>query len=292
MFWPHGDPAEPTRAAGSGQCPAPRYGRGSPAVLKCQEPHARAQLFLSHTRACGQHGAAPNRPARAAGSGAASRRHSPSLSCPGTAGHGPGSAARPLFLPSAAGGLRDHASLAHRGENGAPARAPPPRAAPPGQTACSPRTRCPLAPAGTAPPPPRARVPARTDLLGGCRRHLPPPPLPLPLRRGRGRLLVPLRGPGPCGPRPPPLPGSASWRPRAVAAPRDRRAAPPAALPWHRHRHRRAARTSPPRLQRSPDAAQHRARWPGGPYHLRYTYAPRGAFPKGQGVNAASPGAS
>lgn len=61
----------------------------------------------------------------------------------------------------------------------------------PGRTACSPRSRSPLAPARTASLPPRARVPLRTDLLGSGRRHLFPPP---PLRRGRARPLRPLAG--------------------------------------------------------------------------------------------------
>lgn len=114
---------------------------------------------------------------------------------------GDGGGPPPPLTPAAprrAAGLRHQTGLGNRRENGAPARAPPPRAAPLGRSSRSggwPRPRgrrdghrSTLAPAGTAPPPPRACVSARTDLLGGGRRHLPPPllpPPPLPPRRGR-----------------------------------------------------------------------------------------------------------
>lgn len=151
-------------------------------------------------------------------------------------------------------------SLAHRGENDAPARAPPPQAAPPAG---------PPAPRGAGPPWPQRGsaaasprpCPVRTDLLGGGRRHLaPPPPLP-PLREGRGRPLVPLREPGGCSPRPQALPGSVTRRSRAglapgrcPTAPRYVTVAPPP--PRRPSRHHRGCKD--PRTRPSPEEG-HRA---------------------------------
>lgn len=210
MFWPHGDPAEPTRAAGSGQCPAPRYGRGSPAVLKCQEPHARAQLFLSVThprlRAARRRSEPPRPGSRLRG------RLSPAQPKPVLPGH----------RGARAGKRRPTAVSPLRGR-----RAPGPRQPRPPRRKWRPR---PSAPSASSTPRPDRLLPADPLPPGPSGDGAAASPCPCPGADGPARGLPPPSSPAAAaaaaaqGPRAPPgaAPRAGSVRPAPTAVTRQR----------------------------------------------------------------------
>lgn len=154
-------------------------------------------------------------------------------------GHPPPPApARTLRLSAVPG--THHCRLWHTHASGstAPLRAAPPR---PARTAASGRLSPPRPSgsrpltAGPVPPDPggdgAAALPCPCPAAYGPARGRPPPSCPA--AAARGPRAPPGAAPRGGSPRPLPLPGSVTWRPRAVPAPRC-----PSPLPWHRRRRR------------------------------------------------------
>lgn len=172
-------PHELRSPAGTRGCLPPPRQRQAPRQARRRRPrtaptpgasHRARSIFVCHTPT------PPGRtaPLRAASPGEQARAVSPRARPPRTlSGHKAGRAARAPSLPSPAGALRHHTSLALSSENGAPARSSPPRGAPPAG---------PPAPRGPAPPwPPRGRrraSPCPRPAADGPARGRPPPSFP------------------------------------------------------------------------------------------------------------------